>query len=284
MQRREFLAASIATAGVLAGSPSAQSALAPKRPITGRLKQSVCRWCFGWVSLEALCEKSKAIGIQSVELLTEKEWHIPSQFGMTCAVAMGPTSIGNGYNRIDNHDKFTAESERLLPLVKAAGIPNMIVFSGNRSGMDDAEGLKNCAAGLKRITPLAEKLGVTIIMELLNSKVDHKDYMCDRTRWGVDLVKEVGSPRFKLLYDIYHMQIMEGDVIRTITDHMDAIGHFHTAGVPGRQDLDQAQELNYRAICTAIADKGFHGYLGQEFMPKGEPFEALKAAFEICDV
>lgn len=284
MQRREFLAASIATAGVLAGSASAQSALAPNRPITGRLKQSVCRWCFGGVSLETLCERSKAIGIQSVELLTEKEWHVPSQFGMTCAVAMGPTSIGNGYNRIDNHDKFTAESERLLPLVKAAGIPNMIVFSGNRSGMDAAEGLKNCAAGLKRITPLAEKLGVTIIMELLNSKVDHKDYMCDRTRWGVDLVKEVGSPRFKLLYDIYHMQIMEGDVIRTITDHIDAIGHFHTAGVPGRQDLDQAQELNYRAICTAIADKGFHGYLGQEFMPKGEPFEALKAAFEICDV
>ncbi len=281
MERREFIMASIAATGALAAGTT--HAAAPK-PAKGRIKQSVCRWCFGGVKLEDLCQKAKEIGIQSVELLGEKEWHIPAQFGLTCAVANGPTAIGNGYNRVENHDKFTQEGERLLPLVKAAGIPNMIVFSGNRKGMSDAEGLKNCAAGLKRLTPMAEQLGVTIIMELLNSKVDHKDYMCDRSEWGVNLVKEVGSPRFKLLYDIYHMQIMEGDVIRTITDHFDAIGHYHTAGVPGRQDLDAEQELNYHAICKALAERNYDGYLGQEFMPKGEPFGALKAAFETCDV
>jgi hydroxypyruvate isomerase len=193
------------------------------------------------------------------------------------------TTIGNGYNRLDNHDRFTKEGERLLPLVKAANIPNLIVFSGNRAGMSDAEGLSNCAKGLKRLTPLAEQMGVTIIMELLNSKVDHKDYMCDRTEWGANLVKEVGSPRFKLLYDIYHMQIMEGDVIRTVYDNFDAIGHFHTAGVPGRRDLDETQELNYGAICAAIADKNFTGYLAQEFMPKSDAAKALRQAFEVCD-
>lgn len=281
MERREFIMASIAATGALAAGTS--PAVGAK-PAKGRIKQSVCRWCFGGVKLEDLCQKAKEIGIQSVELLGEKEWHIPAQHGLTCAVANGPTAIGNGYNRVENHDRFTKEGERLLPLVKAAGIPNMIVFSGNRNGMSDAEGLKNCAAGLKRLTPMAEQLGVTIIMELLNSKVDHKDYMCDRSEWGVNLVKEVGSPRFKLLYDIYHMQIMEGDVIRTVTDNFDAIAHYHTAGVPGRQDLDAEQELNYHAICKALAERNYGGYLGQEFMPKGEPFGALKAAFETCDV
>lgn len=281
MERREFIMASIAATGALAAGSSPAAAA---KPAKGRIKQSVCRWCFGGVKLEDLCQKAKEIGIQSVELLGEKEWSVPAQYGLTCAVANGPTAIGNGYNRTENHDRFTKEGERLLPLVKAAGIPNMIVFSGNRNGMSDAEGLKNCAAGLKRLTPMAEQLGVTIIMELLNSRVDHKDYMCDRSEWGVNLVKEVGSPRFKLLYDIYHMQIMEGDVIRTVTDHFDAIAHYHTAGVPGRQDLDAEQELNYHAICKALAEKNYDGFLGQEFMPKGEPFAALKAAFETCDV
>ncbi|MFZ4575780.1 MAG: hydroxypyruvate isomerase family protein [Phycisphaerales bacterium] len=282
MKRREFLASSLAAAALAGSTTAASASPAPARK--GRLKQSICRWCFGGVELSELCTKAKAIGYQSIELLGEKEWEIPAKHGLTCAVANGPTAIGNGYNRTENHDRFTKESERLLPLVKAANIPNMIVFSGNRAGMSDAEGLKNCAAGLKRITPLAEQLGVTIIMELLNSKVDHKDYMCDRTPWGVNLVNEVASPRFKLLYDIYHMQIMEGDVIRTITDHADAIGHYHTAGVPGRQDLDDAQELQYAPIARAIIEKGYTGFFGQEFMAKGEPFAALKAAFELCDV
>jgi hydroxypyruvate isomerase len=170
-----------------------------------------------------------------------------------------------------------------LPLVKAAGIPQMIVFSGNRDGQADADGLAICAEGLRAITPLAEQLGVTVIMELLNSKVDHHDYQCDRTPWGVELVKQVGSPRFKLLYDIYHMQIMEGDVIRTLRDHKDAIAHYHTGGVPGRAEIDDTQELNYGAICRAIVDTGFTGYLAQEFIPRRDPVESLAQAARICD-
>jgi hydroxypyruvate isomerase len=168
--------------------------------------------------------------------------------------------------------------------VAAAGIPQMIVFSGNRAGMGDAEGLENCAIGLKRLTPMAERLGVTIIMELLNSKVDHKDYMCDHTAWGVELVKRVGSPRFKLLYDVYHMQIMEGDVIRTIRDNFQHIGHYHTGGVPGRHEIDNSQELNYTTIMQAIADLGFTGYVAQEFIPARTPMVSLKEAYAICNV
>jgi hydroxypyruvate isomerase len=203
-----------------------------------------------------------------------------------CALANSVPSnpIGRGFNRAEHHDSIVAELEKRLPLVAAAGVPQQIVFSGNRGGLSDAEGLKNCAAGLRRITPLAEKIGVTLVMELLNSKVDHKDYQCDRTPWGVELVKQVGSPRFKLLYDIYHMQIMEGDVIRTITDHMEHIGHFHTAGVPGRREIDGGQELHYPAICRAIADKGFAGYLGQEFIPAREAMASLRESVAICTV
>ncbi len=257
---------------------------APASPLKGRLKQSVCRWCYGNIALEELCKSAAAMGILSVELLNENEWSIPAKFGLTCAVANGPTKIGEGINRIESHDAFVAESERLLPLVAAAGIPNMIVFSGNRGGMDDVTGLKNCAAALKRITPAAEKAGVTVIMELLNSKVDHKDYMCDKTPWGVALVSEVASARFKLLYDIYHMQIMEGDVIRTITDNAAAIAHYHTGGVPGRREIDSSQELNYGAICRAIVGTGYTGFLGQEFIPSRDPMTSLAEAVAICDV
>ncbi len=282
MLRREFMGASIAgvAAGALAGQPTEPS----MGTLKGRLKQSVCRWCYGGMPLEDLCRNAAALGVRSVELLTEKEWDVPARHGLVCAVAMGPNPIHKGWNRVEHHDGFVKESERLLPLVKAAGIPNMIVFSGNRDGMDDAEGLANCAAGLKRITPLAEQLGVTVIMELLNSRVDHKDYMCDRTPWGVELVKRVGSARFKLLYDIYHMQIMEGDVIRTVTDNLDHIAHFHTGGVPGRNEIDATQELNYAAICRAIVEKGYTGYLGQEFIPRRDPMTSLREAVAICDV
>ncbi len=292
LNRRDFIATSaLATAAIaapsLARQPEPEKKPAPTAAPTtgkGRLKQSVCHWCFGSMKLDDLCVNASAMGIQSVELLTEKEWETPAKYGLACAIGMGPTSIPNGFNRVENHDKFIAELERMLPLAKAAGIPQIIVFSGNRKGMSDAEGLNNCAAGLKRITPAAEKHGVTIIMELLNSKVDHGDYMCDRTPWGADLVQKVGSPRFKLLYDIYHMQIMEGDVIHTIRDHFDAIAHYHTAGVPGRNELDENQELNYRAICEAIVSKGFTGYLAQEFIPKRDAMTSLREAFRICDV
>jgi hydroxypyruvate isomerase len=282
LTRRDFLATS-AAATALASLPARADEPAPAAP--GRLKQSVCRWCYSGVELNELCRRAKQIGLQSVELLSEDEWHIPAQHGLSCAVGNGPTTIAKGYNRPENHDRFTAALEQLIPKAVEANIPNLIVFSGNRNGQPDDEGLDQCARGLSRITPLAEKHNVTLVMELLNSKIDHKDYMCDRTPWGVRLVEKVASPRFKLLYDIYHMQIMEGDIIRTIRDHHQHIAHYHTAGVPGRNEIDDTQELNYPAICRAIADTGFTGYLGQEFIPRNDdPFASLRQAVQLCSV
>lgn len=275
--------AAVAASPLVAMAAPSLDALRPL-PGAGRLKQSVCQWCYSKMPLDDLCAAARQIGLLSVELLSEKDWPAVKAHGLTCAMANGPSTIPVGFNRPSEHDRLVAESERLLPLVAAAGLPNMIVFSGSRDGMSDGEGLANCVAGLKRITPLAERLGVTVCMELLNSKVDHKDYMCDHTAWGAELVRQVGSPRFKLLYDIYHMQIMEGDVIRNIRDHFGAIGHFHTAGVPGRHEIDETQELNYPAIMRAIADLGYTGYIGQEFMPVREPLESLEQGVRICDV
>ncbi len=290
--RREALKAlgGVAVAGAaMAGTPlagRAAPALDALQPLpgAGRLKQSVCQWCYGKMPLDELCAAARRIGLLSVELLGEKDWPVVRRHGLTCAMANGPSTIPVGFNRPDQHDRLVAESARLLPLVAAAGLPNMIVFSGNRGGMSDGEGLANCVAGLQRVTPLAEQLGVTVCMELLNSRVDHQDYMCDHTAWGAELVRRVGSPRFKLLYDIYHMQIMEGDVIRNIRDHFDAIGHFHTAGVPGRHEIDESQELNYPAIMRAIADLGYTGYIGQEFVPVRDPMASLAQGVRTCDV
>jgi hydroxypyruvate isomerase len=250
----------------------------------GRLKQSVCKWCYSRMSLDDLSRNAAAMGIRSVELLGPDDWPTVKRYGLTCAMASGPSGIVEGWNRAADHDKLVKESERLLPLVAEAGLPNMIVFSGNRRGLSDAEGLENCARGLKRITKLAEDRGVTVCMELLNSKVDHKDYQCDHTTWGVELVKRVGSQRFKLLYDIYHMQIMEGDVIRTIQDNIAHIGHFHTGGVPGRNEIDETQELNYARIAQAIVDTGFQGFFAHEFIPKRDPMTSLQQAVRLCQV
>ena len=288
MDRRTFvqtgLAASAAMAmgGAAAATRAAPASAAPARG--GRVKQSVCAWCFGGMKLEDLCTMAKGFGIGSVELLDVEQLRVPASLGMTCAVANGPGGITKGWNRMEHHDDLVRKSEDLLPRIAAAGVPQMIVFSGNRAGLPDVDGIRNCAAGLKRIIPLAEKTGVTVIMELLNSKVDHKDYQCDRTAWGVELCKAVGSDRFRLLYDIYHMQIMEGDVIRTIREHSKYINHYHTAGNPGRSNLDDTQELNYRGICEAIVATGFTGWIGQEFMPRGDAAEALGKAVRICDV
>ncbi|MEI6474256.1 MAG: TIM barrel protein [Planctomycetota bacterium] len=297
MDRRSFVHAGLAasTAAALGGvsrgaaprAPLSEAALPAQDPVSthkGRLRQSVCAWCFSGMSLDELCELSKSVGIGSVELLDESQLRVPAAHGITCAVANGPGGITKGWNRLANHDELVSKSEALLPKIAAAGIPQMIVFSGNRAGMPDAEGVKNCAIGLRRITPLADKCGVTVIMELLNSKVDHGDYMCDRTAWGVELCKAVGSDRFKLLYDIYHMQVMEGDVIRTIRDNHQYIAHYHAAGNPGRSNLDDTQELNYKGICEAIVATGFKGWLAQEFMPRGDARTALAAAVRICDV
>jgi len=275
-----------AAASELANAPQQNPAAAPATTGagSGRLKQSVCKWCYGSIPLDEFCAKVKPLGIQSVELLGENDWATVKKHGLTVAVASGPGGIPDGWNRIENHDKLVKESERLLPLIAQAGLPNMIVFSGNRRGISDAEGLENCAKGIKRITPLAEKLGVTVIMELLNSKRDHKDYQCDKTPWGVELCKRVGSDRFKLLYDIYHMQIDEGDVIQTIQDNIAYIAHFHTGGVPGRNEIDDTQELRYERIAQAIADTGFSGYFAHEFIPKRDPITSLGQAVKICTV
>jgi hydroxypyruvate isomerase len=273
-----------AGAAVAAGSEqkSAESGASP--PFKGRLKQSVCRWCYGKISLDDLCRQAAAIGLKSVELVGPQEWPTLKKYGLTCAMPGGPGSIGRGWNRVEHHDELVKRSEELLPQIAAAGLPNMIVMSGNRAGISDDEGLKNCAKGLARITPLAEKLGVTLCIELLNSKRDHKDYQCDHTAWAVELAKRVASNRFKILYDIYHMQIMEGDVIATIQENISYIGHFHTGGVPGRNEIDETQELNYRRIAQAIVDTGYAGYVGQEFIPTRDPIESLRAAVQIMDV
>jgi hydroxypyruvate isomerase len=294
LNRRELLTHSLAAAAaasalgknaVAAGAAlgSQEKPPAPAK-LKGRLKQSACRWCYGSIPLEELCRAAAEMGLRSVELLREKEWGIPAKFGITCAMADGIGTIGDGWNRVESHEKLVKQAERLIPLVAEAKLPNLITFSGNRAGQADDEGARNCAAGLKKIAPLAEKHGVTICLELLNSKVDHPDYQCDRSAWGISVVKGVGSERVKLLYDIYHMQIMEGDVIRTIRDNLKYIGHFHTGGVPGRREIDDSQELNYRAVCKAILEAGYQGYVGQEFVPSGDPLASLRRCAEICDV
>jgi hydroxypyruvate isomerase len=244
----------------------------------------VSRWCYGRIPLDDLCEAAKTIGYRSVELLSEKEWEVPKKHGLACAMANGFGTIPVGFNRLDNHDKLVADAERMIPLVAAAGVPNIVVFSGNRAGLSDGEGIANCITGLKRVAPVAERHNVTLCLEMLNSKVDHKDYHADHTAWAVQVVQGVNSTRLKLLYDIYHMQIMDGDVIATIRANFGHIAHFHTGGVPGRAEIDDTQELNYRRVMQAIADLGFTGFVGQEFVPKRDPLTSLKQAYEICDV
>jgi len=291
MDRRTFLASagSVAAAAQLACGSTVAAAM-PGAAVEGIVSSnrgptyghSVCRWCYGGFELKDLCARVKAMGYGSVELLSESEWAVVHDAGLACAVANGPTSIVEGMNRRETHDRILKEAERLLPLVAKAGIPQMIVFSGNRRGMPDDEGLANCADCLRRIMPAAKAEGVTIVMELLNSKVDHRDYMCDRTPWGVRLAEAVGDDRFRLLYDIYHMQVMEGDVIRTIRDHSKWIGHYHTGGVPGRNEIGMTQELFYPAICAAIAGTGYTGFIGQEFIPALDPMESLRSAITLC--
>lgn len=248
------------------------------------INHAVCKWCYPDPSLDDFCRDVTALGITGVDLLGPEEWPTVKKHGLTCSMATGPCEITKGWNRVEDHDRLVARSEELLSQIAENRLPNMIVFSGNREGLSDSEGLRNCAKGFKRITPLAEKLGVTVCIELLNSKLDHPDYQCDHTSWGVALVDQVGSDRFKLLYDIYHMQIMEGDVIKTIEDNIDYIAHFHTGGVPGRHEIDDTQELNYRRIAQAVADTGFTGYVAQEFVPTRNPMASLKEAIQIWDL
>ncbi len=284
--RREALQAGAAalTAAAAAGV-SAEPGQTGRVATKGRLKQTACRWCYGKIPLADFCKAVADMGLTSVDLLNEQEWDVAIQHGLICSMAYGGGgSIADGLNVKANHDAIVRNFERTIPKIAALKFPNVITFFGNRRGMPDAESVANCVEGLNRVKAIAEQSGVTICVELLNSKVDHKDYAGDHTAFGVEVVKAVNSPRVKLLYDIYHMQIMEGDVIRTIRDNKEWIAHFHTGGVPGRHELDDRQELNWRAIASAIVDTGYQGYYAHEFVPTRDPLASLREAVTLCDV
>jgi len=274
------VASTLAVSGLQADTPP------PGEPykVKGNIKQSICRWCYGKIPLEKLAEEAARMGYKSIELLDAKEYLQVKPFGLTCAMLKGTGPIHDCLNRTQNHDRCERELLQAIEFAAAEGLPNVICLSGNRNGMPDDEGQRNCAVGLKRVMSFAEEKKINVCLEMLNSKIDHKDYMADHTKWAVDLLKMVGSPRFKLLYDIYHMQIMDGDVIRTIRENKDHFAHFHTGGVPGRNEIDATQELNYTAIMKAILDTGYQGYVGQEFIPKRDPFQSLGQALRLCDV
>ncbi len=278
------MAAGAALATTASLSQGAKQARSGK--LKGNIRHSVCKWCYKKVPLEEFCQAAKAIGLESVELLGMEDAPVLRKHGLTNALMSGvPGGIKSGLNRLENHDKIVEFFETALPFAAREGFRNVICFSGNRAGMDDEQGLLNCATGLKRIAPIAEKHGVTVVMELLNSKRNHPDYMCDHTIWGVELCKQVGSERFKLLYDIYHMQIMEGDVIDTIREFHPYIAHYHTGGVPGRHEIDESQELNYPAIMKAILETGYDGFVAQEFIPaEADVLASLEQGVRICDV
>jgi len=288
--RRSFLAASV-TAAL---STRLSAAEAASGAVKGRINHSVCKWCYPKVPLEDLCKAGKEMGLASIELVEPTDFPTLKKHGLTCAMTTFPTiagpggekigSIPYGFNRTEHHELLIKAYEPYIAAVADAGFKHLICFSGNRNGMDDETGLKNCAEGLKKLLPIAEKRGVTLVMELLNSRVDHKDYMCDHSDWGIALCKAIGSERFKLLFDIYHMQIMDGDVISRIRAGKDYFAHYHTGGVPGRNEIDESQELNYAAIMRAIVETGFKGHVAQEFVPKREPLVSLRQAVGICDV
>ena len=257
--------------------------------LKGQINHSVCKWCYAKIPLDDFCKAGKEMGLQSVELLNPPDFLTLKKFGLTCAMVSNPVIEGLGgidkaFNRVEHHDKLVAAYEQRIKECADAGMTNLICFSGNRAGLDDEKGLENCAIGLKRLMKLAEDKKITICMELLNSRVNHKDYMCDLSKWGVELCKKVGSDHFKLLYDIYHMQIMEGDVIATIKKNHQYFAHYHTGGVPGRAEIDETQELYYPAIMKAIVATGFNGHVAQEFIPKRDPLTSLKQGVQICDV
>ena len=255
-------------------------------PLKGNIRHSVCSWCYPDLSLDELCLLAKDIGLVGIDLIGPEGWPTLKKHGLISTMCNGAElSLTEGFNHIEYHPQLIANYGRQIELVAAAGYTNLICFSGNRNGMDDETGLQNCVAGLKQIVPLAEEKGVVIQMELFNSKVDHPDYMCDNTAWGIELCKRLDSPNFKLLYDIYHMQIEEGDIIRTIRENHRYFGHYHTAGVPGRHEIEENQELFYPAIMKAIVETGYEGFVAQEFIPTREdPSESLRKAIALCDV
>jgi len=283
---RKMVVATTTTAAVSLAHRLGAAETMLDHPTKGRINHSVCRWCYNEIPLEDLCQAAKKIGLSSIELVGPDEWPILKKYELTSALPWGAgKGITEGFNNPALHDELVASYEAIIPKVANAGMTQIICFSGNRNGLDDEKGIENCAIGLKRLMPLAEKYKVTLVMELLNSKVNHKDYQCDHTEWGVALCDKVGSEQFKLLYDIYHMQIMEGDVIATIRKHSKYIAHYHTGGVPGRNEIDETQELYYPAIMKAIAETGFKGFVAQEFIPRrDDKIASLKQGVEICDI
>ncbi len=283
--RREALA----SAGAALAAASVGAAEGGRVVQKGRLKQSVCRWCYGKIPLPDFCKAVKEIGLTAIDLIEEKEWPLLAEHGLICSMGwkLGG-DIPNGLNDPANHDLIVNGLLTTLPKAAKAKVPNLIAFFGNRKGRPDDDAIKNCVIGLNKVKKAAEENGVTVCVELLNSKVDHKDYQGDRTWFGVEVVRQVDSPRVRLLYDIYHMQInmqiMEGDVIRTIRDNHQWIAHFHTGGVPGRHELDDTQELNWRTVAKAIADTGYTGYVAHEFVPTRDPLTSLREAVALCDV
>ena len=287
VSRRQAILGTMAAAGasvlgnltIAEESPSKDIAAITK----GRINQSVCQWCYSKMKVEDLAANAAKMGIKGMDLVGPEHWATLKKYNLIGT--MTPShGITKGLNRKENWEECLGSMRKSIEATADAGFPNVICFSGNRAGMSDDEGLANCAAALKQIVGMAEEKKVTICMELLNSRVNHKDYMCDLSQWGVKLVKAVGSERFKLLYDIYHMQIMEGDVIATIKRDHESFGHYHTGGVPGRAEIDETQELYYPAIMQAIVATGYKGFVGQEFVPKRDPMASLAQAAKICDV
>ena len=277
-------AVTLGTAALAHRVSAAENVLDEK--LRGKINHSVCRWCYNSIPLEQLCQEAKKIGLASIELVGPDEWPMLKKYDLTSALPWGAgKGITEGFNNPVFHDELVKSYEDIIPKAANAGLTQIICFSGNRNGLDDEKGIENCAIGLRRLLPIAEKHKVTLVMELLNSKVDHHDYQCDHTAWGAALVDKLGSDRFKLLYDIYHMQIMEGDVIATIKKYSKYISHYHTGGVPGRHEIDETQELNYPAIMKAIVETGFKGFVAQEFIPTREDkIASLKQGVGICDV
>lgn len=286
LTRRQMLGHTAAAVGLaLLTRDTLEAAQAGRVVKNRRLKQSVSRWPYRSIALPDFCRACAEMGLTAIDLLEEPDWPVVRQYGLVCSMGYaGGGSIPDGLNVKATHDGIARNFEKLIPRAAAEKVPNVITFFGNRRGMPDEEAIANSVEGLNRVKRIAEDHGVTICIELLNSRIDHKDYQGDRTAYGAAIVKAVGSPRVKLLYDIYHMQIMEGDVIRTIRDNRDLIAHFHTGGVPGRNEIDEGQELNYRTVAKAIADLGFAGYVAHEFRPTRDPLKSLREAVAICDV
>ena len=287
--RRTFLKSSLAAAIVTGTAMSQETGNVPETkaptPRKNRIHQSVSRWCYKDIPLDQLCQASAQMGLKGVDLLEINEWDVPRRYGFICTMGYaGGGTIPDALNRVENHDAIEAAFRKNIPIAAKAGVPNVITFSGNRRGMSDDEGARNCVIGLNRLKKIAEDNGVNICMELLNSKRNHHDYMCDHTAWGVRVMSEVNSPRVKLLYDIYHMQIMEGDLIATIRENIQWLGHFHTGGVPGRHELDDTQEVQWDAVMRGIVDAGFKGYVAHEFVPTRDPLTSLRQAVDLCDV